>query len=195
MNVGVGLHLNIVEGTSKRDIDFNRSLLCNRRGEFKSGFIRLLLNSWKPDFLREVEEEFRSQIQSYITDFGKPDHINSHQHSHAIPALFSLVCKLARENKVEFVRNPNEILYWPSPIAKNFSRKLPANFIKQIVLKICSLFNKPTLKAHSLRSSDYFIGVLFTGAMSKSALKKGLSILTKAALTAPLLKPCFTRLK
>ena len=41
----------------------------------------------------QIEEEFRSQIQSYITDFGKPEHINSHQHSHAIPALFSLVCK------------------------------------------------------------------------------------------------------
>src|SRR5581483_2049028 len=43
-------------------------------------------------------------------------HVNAHQHLHALPKLFALVTRLAREHGIPFVRVPDEALL-PPPLA------------------------------------------------------------------------------
>ncbi|MDR1911508.1 MAG: ChbG/HpnK family deacetylase, partial [Helicobacteraceae bacterium] len=58
-NLGVGIHLNIVEGKAL----INNRLLCDRNGVFNNGFLAIMLKSRNKAFLEAVENEFRAQIE------------------------------------------------------------------------------------------------------------------------------------
>lgn len=74
-----------------------------------------LLPAW-PAFLRryvrgairldEVERELRRQLERLLATGLPVVHLNSHQHLHALPGIFALVLRLARQHGVPFVRVP-----------------------------------------------------------------------------------------
>ena len=101
-NLGLGVHLNIIEGRSLT----KAPLLTNKRGKFNNGYLQLLLKSNDPKFLNEVEFEFRTQIET-ILNYTKVDHIDSHVHTHAIPNIFKITARLAKEYKVDGVIDVN----------------------------------------------------------------------------------------
>ncbi|HEY0592401.1 MAG TPA: ChbG/HpnK family deacetylase [Thermoanaerobaculia bacterium] len=56
--------------------------------------------------LAEVRRELRAQVDA-VAGTGLPiEHLNSHQHLHALPRLFELVLDLAREFSIPWVRVP-----------------------------------------------------------------------------------------
>ncbi len=77
-------------------------------------------NSFDKEFLEEVEEEYRLQIEEGLKHF-KPEHIDSHVHMHAIPNLFKIVCKLAKEYDIPYIRTQFEKPYL-IPNMKMFSK-------------------------------------------------------------------------
>ena len=108
--LGVGIHLNLIEGKA-----LNPSLktLCDNNGNFKNGYFDILLKSKNKNFLKEVEIEFKSQIelaQKYI----QLTHIDSHVHIHSIPAIFEITAKLANEYNIKQIRTQAEIPYFIS---------------------------------------------------------------------------------
>ena len=110
-NFRVGVHLNIYEfSTMKQNLKTN-SKLYNKNGEFHNSFGYVLKNSFDKSFLEEVEEEYRLQIEEALRYF-KPTHIDSHVHMHAIPNLFKIVCKLAKEYDIPYVRTQFEKPYF-----------------------------------------------------------------------------------
>ena len=107
-------------------------LKVNKTGCFKYNvIIRLyfILKSFNKNFLDEVEKEYRAQIEKIIKNV-KVDHIDSHVHMHAIPNLFKIVCKLAKEYNIPYVRTQFEKPYL-IPDLKMFSK---ANIINLINL-------------------------------------------------------------
>lgn len=58
--------------------------------------------------LEEVEREWRRQIARLREAGLAPVHLNSHQHLHALPRLFRLAVRLAREHGIPFVRLPRD---------------------------------------------------------------------------------------
>jgi hopanoid biosynthesis associated protein HpnK len=74
-----------------------------------------LLPAW-PAFVRrfllggirqaEVERELRRQVERLREAGLAVVHLNSHQHLHALPGIFAVVLRLAREHGVPFVRVP-----------------------------------------------------------------------------------------
>lgn len=80
-----------MEGKSLTDCP----LLTDDDGYFNVGYGYLILNQHKKEILEQIENEFRAQIEKVQAN-TTIDHLDSHVHTHAIPELFKIVCKLAK---------------------------------------------------------------------------------------------------
>ncbi len=171
-NLDLGFHFNIMEGKSLTNCD----LLCDANGNFKGSYLNLVINSKKEEYLNQIEQEFRAQIEKVLNKC-KISHIDSHVHTHAIPSIFKLTVKLAQEYGIKFIRTQKELPY----IVKNkvYNKRFPINIIKNILLNTYTIINMKELQKNSINTNDYFIGVLYTGYMDESAILKGLECIKK----------------
>lgn len=168
-NSHISLHLNLVEGKSvskPEEID----LITDEKGCFKFAFGGLLLKSIlsKKKFEAQIYKEIRAQILLWKELFPSdtPLLIDSHQHTHLIPLIFKMLLKVIEEEKlkIKYLRIPAEPL---EPFIKTPSLYFtyrPINLIKQWLLKLLWLFDKPLLKKSNIPIA-YFFGVLFSGEM------------------------------
>ena len=90
--------------------DFSVRTLTDDNGNFNVCYLYLILNQNNKALLAQIEQEFRAQIEKIINDV-KIDHLDSHVHTHGIPAIFEITCKLAKEFDIPFVRTQFEEFY------------------------------------------------------------------------------------
>ncbi len=189
-NLGVGIHLNIIEGKSLC-LDLDR--LTDNNGNFNNSFGALLLKSLNTKdntFLEQVEKEFRAQIEE-ILKYTKVDHIDSHVHVHAIPRIFDIVCRLAKEYGITQVRTQFEKPYMIPDVHRHLNFKYPVNLIKVALLNFFTLINEHTVKKYELSTNDYLIGVAYTSMMNSLAISYGLmAIKQENAVVEALIHPC-----
>lgn len=177
-NLGIGVHLNIIEGFS---------LLDNIK--FTDGYIKLMYlanNSW---FLEKIEKEFRLQIEK-ILKCAKVDHLDSHVHVHAIPNIFELTCKLAKEYEIKQVRTQFEKFYSVPDLSKYISLKYPINILKVLLLNSFTLKNRQKIEKYNLTTNDYILGVGYTAMMDDKTIYNGLSAISEDAVVDALIHPC-----
>lgn len=55
-----------------------------------------------------VERELRAQLERVLATGLRVTHLNGHQHLHAVPSIFRLVLRLAREYGIGYVRSPRD---------------------------------------------------------------------------------------
>ena len=122
--LSVGVHLNVMEGKSLTNVP----LLTQDDGTFQNGYISLILKSYNKEFMAQLEQEFRAQIEK-IQAVVKVDHIDSHVHTHAIPNIFRLVAKLADEYKIPYIRTQYEKMYFVPSLMKHLNFKYPPNIL------------------------------------------------------------------
>ncbi|MDR0598774.1 MAG: ChbG/HpnK family deacetylase [Treponema sp.] len=181
--LGWGIHLNIVEGRAlvQQGEGGRRSRLINREGDFNRGFLSILLNSGSGAFLRDVEREFRAQIEKGAAGLKRGgrviDHLDSHVHVHGIPALFTLTLRLAREYGIPCVRTQYEKPYAVPRRLKPLRPARMVNLLKVAILNTLSGGNKRAARAAGLTTNDYLIGVGYTGFMDEAAVEYGLRAL------------------
>ncbi len=191
--IGLGAHLNIIEGKSLTANVKKNSLLYDSEGNFNNGFGALMVKSTNKDFLSEVEAEFRQQIEA-ILKHSEIDHLNSHVHTHAIPNIFKLTCKLAQEYKINYIRTQFESPYFVKNTKKYCSVKYPVNLIKVALLNSFTLINKQTTSEFGLLTNDFLIGVGYTGYMDSESIEFGLKALeNKPNRTEILIHPCLDK--
>lgn len=184
-NLGIGAHLNIIEGRSLT----KAPLLTNKRGKFNKSFFHILINSNNPKFLEQVEFEFRTQIET-IMNYTKIDHINSHVHTHAIPNIFKITAKLAKEYEIPYIRTQYEEMYFVPSLKKHLNFKYPPNILKIILLNNFTKINRNVVKEYGLRTNDYLIGVGYTGIMDSMTVEYGLKAIEEDCLAEALIHPC-----
>lgn len=184
-NLGIGVHLNIIEGKSLT----KAPLLTNKKGKFNNGYLQLILKSNDKKFLEQVEFEFRTQIET-VMNYTKVDHIDSHVHTHAIPNIFKIAAKLAKEYNIPCIRTQFEEMYFIPSIKKHLSLKYPPNILKIVLLNYFTGINKPVAKKYGLVTNDYLIGVGYTGMMDNNAIEYGLKTLDENCLAEALIHPC-----
>lgn len=102
--LGVGVHLNLSDGSPVADRESVMSLL-NDEGSFADGPQGLLLKRARRKLvLDEVEEEWDAQIQK-VRDAGiRPTHLDGHKHVHMLPGLFDIAMRLAKNHGIEAIR-------------------------------------------------------------------------------------------
>ncbi len=191
-NLGVGVHLNIIEGKSLlKDLD----TLTDCNGIFNNSYPKLLLKAYGPKnnvFLKQVEEEFRAQIEKIRQAKIEFTHIDSHVHTHSIPPIFNIVCKLAKEYNIHQIRTQHEKPYLVPDITIHMNRAYFVNIIKIILLNTFTYINKPVAKEYGLFTNDFLIGVGYTSMMTSLTVAYGLEALKNKnnIIAEALIHPC-----
>lgn len=189
--LGVGIHLNIIEG---RSLCTDLTQLTDANGMFNNSYLQLILKAYgksKKEFLEQVEREFRVQIEKVMAK-TKITHIDSHVHTHAIPPIFELVCKLAKEYGINQVRTQYEKTYFIPDYGKILSIKYPVNLVKVALLNYFTSKNKKKIIKYNLKTNDYLLGVTYTSMMDALSVAYGLSAINnKNNITVEaLIHPC-----
>lgn len=184
-NLAIGVHLNIIEGRSLT----KAPLLTNKRGKFNKNFAQLLFKSNNPEFLEQVEFEFRTQIET-VMNYTKVDHIDSHVHTHAIPNLFKITARLAKEYNIPYIRTQYEEMYFVPSIKKHINLKYPINILKILLLNYFTSQNKKIVQEYGLKTNDYMIGVGYTGLMDNMTVEYGLRAIDEDCIAEAIIHPC-----
>jgi len=110
----------------------------------------------------DVEAELRAQIQRIIAAGIRPTHLDTHKHSHVLPAVFRAVLRLAGEFRVPFVRLPFDTGWLPvRPLNVLYRRKL---------------------RQSGLRATDHFTGFLLTDTLTSETLSEALGRLPSGSV-------------
>jgi len=184
-NLGIAVHLNIMEGKALTDCP----LLTDDDGNFNIGYAYLILNQKNKQLLGQIEQEFRAQIEKVVKEV-KVDHLDSHVHTHAIPEIFKIVCKLAKEYGIEYVRTQFEELYFIPKLEKHLNLSYPLNLVKIALLQYFTKINRQVLDEYNLKTNDFIIGVGYTGMMDSDAIEYGLGFFDEECIVEALIHPC-----
>ena len=188
--LGVGVHLNIIEGKS---LISNLNKLTDEDGNFNNSYDLLILKAYTDkEFLEQLEQEFRAQIEKIKSTGIKITHIDSHVHTHAIPPIFEIVCKLAKEYGIKQIRTQFEKPYLIPDTAVFLNVKFYVNLIKIALLDVFTLINRSKVQEYGLKTNDYLLGVGYTSMMNNLTVACGLSALnSRTKITAEaLIHPC-----
>ncbi len=109
----------------------------------------------------DVYAELRAQIEKILAAGLKPTHLDSHKHTHLVPAVFRAVVRLAHEFAIPYVRVPlDSTVRWA---------KLP-----------CSLGNRyyrRLAQEQGLKMTDHFLGFRLTGCLTEESFASSLKSL------------------
>ncbi|MBA7479768.1 Chitooligosaccharide deacetylase ChbG [subsurface metagenome] len=164
--LGIGVHLNLTEGPPiSKEACVDR--LLDADGQFAySPFILSLLSLAGHKIREAIRTELAAQIQ-WVIDHGlKPTHLDSHKHIHSFPALFSIVCQLARRFGIPAIRwsfEPKELLRIPWPLTSKDGKKRAQKI--SIMAKINRMQNQDFLK------NDAVLGIAHTGKIDVNFFK------------------------
>jgi chitin disaccharide deacetylase len=150
--LGVGVHLNFVQGRPLLRVP---SLTDARTGELHGlgALARLALaGRIDPD---ELAAEARAQIER-VRSAGIPiTHLDSHRHAHALPRIFSVVARVARDAGIRVIRIPREPLILNVLDAGATARKL--------AIGVALHASRALAHSASLVSADHFRGISLQG--------------------------------
>ena len=183
-DLGLSIHINLVEGRPISNPN-ELNLIVSKKGNFNRSFIGLwvkyIFSTRRKRMLiiDQVKKEITAQIKRVISNINNDYKINldSHLHFHMIPFIFKILCELNREYHFNYIRIPNEKLFF---VRNQFFRNyFTLNLIKNVLLKFLSFNKKKILNQNEIKSNDYFLGVLFSGKMSKMNVFQGLKKINK----------------
>jgi hypothetical protein len=175
-----------MEGKSLTDC----SDLTDSNGNFKVSYADLIINQKNKVFLEQIENEFRAQIEKIIKEEVKIDHLDSHVHTHAIPEIFKITCKLAKEYEIPAIRTQFEELYFIPRLEKHLNFSYPLNLLKIALLQYYTKKNRKILDEYGLKSNDFILGVGYTGMMDSDAIEYGLKAIEEECVVEALIHPC-----
>lgn len=166
------VHLNLVEGYPCAD-PLSLSLLVDSRGAFCHDFVgllRLSLGRQRQEFHRQVSCELAAQIDRFLSAFPREQQTlraDSHQHTHAIPAVFdALMDALDASNcTLGYLRTPVEPLSPHLSSLESLRRVKPVNLAKDALLSL--LWHTNRMKMPQGCATALFCGVVLSGRMEQ----------------------------
>ena len=175
-DIMVSLHLNLVEGKCMADSE-EIDLIADKNGNLKQTFVGLLkLNLFHAKKLEsQVYKEIRAQILFWksILPSDMAFCVDSHQHTHMIPAVFRALIKVLNDEEItlKYMRIPAEpVLPYIQAPSLYFTYK-PVNIIKQWLLKFLWLINKSQAGKYGIPTM-HFLGILFSGEMDEKRVSR-----------------------
>lgn len=147
----VGCHLVLVNG---------RSLLPPHKpypGSVSELALDLAGRKW------DLERELDAQIRRILDAGIRPTHLDTHKHTHLLPAVLRAVARLSRKHNIPWVRRPFDYPLGAAeaPLARRaLSRSL--NVLRRRFHSV--------LESHGCRTTDYFAGFGLTGHLRTAEL-------------------------
>ena len=182
-NLGVGVHLNLTNGKPVCQHAITKCLL-NTGGCFTLSPGKLATASLICSKTRAaIEAELAAQIQWLIDRGIKPTHLDSHKHFHSFPAIFPVICRLAKRFEIPAIRftyEPKQVCNPPWPATDGESKKRA--FRVRTMAKINSWQNRSYFK------TDALLGVAHTGNINVNFLRT-VSLYNTAAIAEVMAHP------
>lgn len=147
-SLDIGCHLVLVQG---RSLVSGRSFPETPRALLAALFARRL----------NVYAELRAQIEKLLSAGIRLTHLDSHKHTHIVPAIFRQVVRLAHEFEIPYVRLPLDATV---PLAR-------APCI------LASRYYRSLARQTSVRMTDHFLGFRLTGSLTEKNFSTALASL------------------
>ena len=171
-NLGVGVHLNFVEGRPVCAPDQVRSLV-DRDGHFISKF-RLLRRHWTGRLkLAELGREAESQIDRMREAGIVPTHVDAHKNLHAYPPFFETIVAVAQSRGIGGIRIPYERAHWRGWLSS------PRGAFRMSLLNVAARVCRSMLSRTPLVAPCAFGGTIRTGALTAPWLIRWLRSLSE----------------
>jgi predicted glycoside hydrolase/deacetylase ChbG (UPF0249 family) len=161
--LGVGVHLTLVEENAVAPASKIPSLAPN--GILPGTYGELIKKVLTAQIrMPEIERELRAQIEKCLAAGLKPTHLDSHQHTHALPLIFPLVVRLADDYAIHGIRIPRG---WPGVRDVSASR-----FIPKCVLCLFAHLDAVVFSLKSCVATRHFAGLFETGNLTKPSFNR-----------------------
>ncbi|WP_293686661.1 ChbG/HpnK family deacetylase [uncultured Phascolarctobacterium sp.] len=157
--LGIGVHLTLVGGVPSVLPKEKVSSLLDDDGLFLPDYVAFAKRYYGGAVKRsELEAELRAQLERALSCGVNITHIDSHQHTHVLPGINSLVLKLSNEYNIIRVRIPKEGYFFTGGFQTGVGR-----LIGRSGLSFCA--DMAALRADSLglRHPQHFYGMLAGG--------------------------------
>ena len=157
--LGIGVHLTLVGGVPSVLPKEQVSSLLDDDGLFLPDYVAFAKRYYSGAVKRsELEAELRAQLERALSCGVNITHIDSHQHTHVLPGINSLVLKLSNEYNIIRVRIPKEGYFFTGGFQTGVGR-----LIGRSGLSFCA--DMAALRADSLglRHPQHFYGMLAGG--------------------------------
>lgn len=118
--------------------------------------------------LQEVEREFRAQLNKALATGLSISHLDSHQHLHALPAIFKIVIRLAKEHRIPAVRYPDER---DGSFLSHASGGRTFRALQRLGLSMVCRRNRRPSAQSGVESPDHFLGVMEAGRWNAKSLR------------------------
>ena len=157
--LGIGVHLTLVGGVPSVLPKEQVSSLLDDDGLFLPDYVAFAKRYYSGAVKKaELEAELRAQLERALNCGVNITHIDSHQHTHVLPGINSLVLKLSNEYNIIRVRIPKEGYLFTGGFQTGIGR-----LIGRSGLSFCA--DMAALRADSLglRHPQHFYGMLAGG--------------------------------
>ncbi len=166
-SLGVGLHFNITEGRPIADASHVRSLL-DERGEFLGASTalakRAILGRLR---IEEVVVELRAQIEKALSAGIRLTHVDSHKHSHALPAICEAIAGTIDEYGINAMRLPRES--WRFDLNAGSFKSIGQSLGALALSQLCRA-GEAKLRRADVKTTQAFFGITRTGFWNKQWL-------------------------
>ena len=183
-NLGIGVQLNVLSGKALTDC----YLIKNSHDIFYKSPLFFLLNRNNKAILEQIESEFRAQIEK-VKEYTQITHLATQNDIHAIPEIFNIVCKLAKENDINFVQTHFEDLYFIPKMEKHLKINYPLNLLKVMLLQNFTRQNRNKIDELGLRTNDFMLGLNYYGMMNSDTIEQGLKVLDEDCIVEAVIHP------
>ncbi|MBF0191886.1 MAG: ChbG/HpnK family deacetylase [Magnetococcales bacterium] len=163
--LGIGVHLNVLRGPPLLDAATLPHI--TRHGRFHLSW-KTLPATFHPRALREIEREYRAQIERVLSHGIRITHLDGEKHHHQFPPLFRLVMRLLENYRIAAVRCAPEPLTLQYGLTKTFQVSM---------LNLLIWNNLRRLHGRPVRCADHQTGIAMTGHMNPISLKNTLRAL------------------
>jgi chitin disaccharide deacetylase len=158
-SLDLGVHLNVTSGPVLSSAMRERARATGGCFSGKLAFARGFVSGWIS--VRDVEEEWRAQVEHCLGQGLRLMFLNSHEHIHMFPSLFELVQELALEYQVPYVR---------LPAAEWLSEAKPAALVRDTAIKWLEARNVRRLKV----PAPFFLGMRASGKLTERDIARNL---------------------
>lgn len=180
--LSISIHLNLTEGLATDTVDRTK-FLTDDDGRFRHSFVSLWcgyvfsLPRKRRVIRSQIRDELSAQINKIRTILGDDVvfRVDGHQHIHMLPFVFDELLKICKEFKISSIRIPTEPFFFAKPVSVYFS----PNIAKHALLNILGWRGRALARMAGVQANSFFIGVLFTGHMTKDAVESGLKRIIK----------------
>lgn len=194
--LGIGIHLTLVGGVAPVLPAAQVSSLVDNSGLFLPDYVAFAKRFYTGGVkMAELEAELRAQIERALALSLNITHIDSHQHTHVLPIINSLVVQLCCEYNIKRIRIPGEGYFFSGGFSAGVGRK-----IGRAGLSFCASMAAARAQAAGIKYPRHFFGMLAGGNLNEAlvsniinALPDGVSeIMTHPGLNAAALGRQFT---